>query len=425
MVLARSVEPTPPLKAVLDLPLRSTDTPAELLPRIDELSRAVRDMPRDGDWIPIYEEAIAIVELVGRDVDARFAEMQRRLLDAEDPNEAKQRTLQGPRREAERLRTEAKNAVQRVDRDWVDRSKRQLDQLLEKCLKSGRKSVAVTEKTTSAGLELEVDGTWWAEFLGYVGRCCDEWTRNVTTGVEADLEKATREATASLLPRTGGRGVSSPATEPAPPTEAKTTEELPEKVADVPSRGAALMRYVRSNIMAVSIFGTMFAVVIGVVFQMTSDDANASARPVSTMYVRGGLLLLVLPIVLFFGLRAGNAQREKLRQKAVEQHRKDIQTFLKGAVLAILERHRGALERWIHARAEAWAERVDVFWDDVLDPVLAEKDSHAAERIKELKLEQAKLAEEQQALKMARSQIGDKLLFDLRRRHRELVDGTG
>lgn len=421
----RTAEPAPPLRAVLDLPLRTTGIATEASNRIAALNETVRATPKDGDWTTVYEIAIGIVEAVADHADARLAELQRSALEMEDPAEVRQRTVEGPRREADRVCTEVKGAIQRVERDWTERSKRQLDHVLEKCLESGGKSLQTTEEASGTGLKLRVDAAWWAQFLGYIGRCCDEWTRNVTTGLDQDAAAAVRAGTAGLLSTSAGKGVPEPELQPAPATEARVTEDPPEKEAEVPNRGAALLRYIRSNVMSVSMFGTMFAVVIGIVFQFTGDhDGQPSARPISTIYVRGGLLMLVLPIVTFLGLRAGTKQRETSRAKAVEQHRQAVQTYLKTVLDKVLERHRKALERWIHARTESWTAQVETFRQDVLTPVLAEGSTAAAAAVKDLKLQQAKLMEEQNALKTFRNQVGQNLLFDLRKRHRELREGT-
>jgi hypothetical protein len=411
-------EPAPPLRAVMDIPLRLGDVSPATNSKVSTLSARVGQTAPDGDWPAVYADAVSIVEQLVGELDAKVEEVQKELLGLDDPNEVRQRVTQGPRRDAEKARSDAKTALQRVTKEWTDRAKRQLDHVQEQCTSSAAKSMMVTEEPAKAGVKLGVDRTWWAQFSGFAARCCDEWTRNATTGAEQALAKAVSESTASIVERTKGRPVKPPATQADPRNEAQLKDELPEKEADVPSFAAALGGYVRSNIMAVGMFGTMIAVVIALAGRFFGSDDGASARP-NTMLVRGGLLLAVLPIVLFLGIRAARKQRDVQRDKALTQHRQAVRAYVDKELRAALEKHRGALERWIAARGEAWAGALDAWWDEAVEPALARTTEAANEALKDLRVQQTKLQEKQSSLRTLKSQIGGNLLFDLKRRQRE------
>ena len=416
------IEPAPPLRAVLDVPLRFALAP-ELADSIQKLAESVKKTTPDGDWASHYSGAIAVVEQILRDADGRIEEMQRRALSSEDPNELRLRLSQGPRRDAERTRSEAKAGVLKATKEWVERSKRQMEHVVEQCTLAAQKFV-VKEHATASGIEVRVDAAWWSDFTAHVARCCEEWTRTATGGAEGGLERAVGAATASLVSAVAkGRVVNTPATLVSPSIDARIGGEPPSKEADIPSLGTALMAYVRSHIMAVGIFGTVIAVVItfsGMLFG-TSGEGHGSSSP-NTMLIRGGLILAVLPVSIVFGIKAAKSQRIVLRDKALAAHKQATQAYLKAELEKTLERHRKALERWMTTRSEEWTGSLDRWWEEAVEPRLGELDASAADAIREQKLSAGKLTEEQAGLKAFRNQLAQSLLFDLKKRQRELLE---
>jgi hypothetical protein len=414
-------EPAPPLRALLDVPLRFAIA-APLAAELQGLSQTVRQTPPDGAWADVYARAIEIGEALARDADARIEDMQRKALSADDPNETRQRLSQGPRRDAERARADAKGALQKALREWIDRSKRQFEHVSTQCLETAGKTMQLDESPTHAGIALAIDKPWAAQFAGYVGRCCEEWTRNVTTGADGALATAASGATAAAVEKLRAAAVRAPATAAAPSTDARVGSDLPSKEVDVPSTGAALLHYVRSNVMAVGIFGTVLAVAVALAGKL-SGEGESHGSP-NTMLLRGGLILAVLPFSVVFGLKAARRQRAALRDKAIAAQRQAVQGYLKSEVEKALERHRKALERWMTARSDEWATAVDRWWEEAIEPKLADADAAGVEAMRELKLQQAKMTEEQTALRTFRSQLTQSLLFDLRKRQRELVEAA-
>jgi hypothetical protein len=416
-----ATEPGPPLRAVLDVPLRFA-IPAELSAEVQTLSRTVRQTGPDGDWPAVYATAIQIAEALLEDVDGRLEEMQRRALTTEDPNEVRQRLSQGPRREAERGRTEAKAAVQKTAKEWVERSKRQLEHVSTQCLETAPKALPVKEEPTDAGILLRVDPPGYVQFTSYVGRCCEEWTKNVTGGAESAIAAGVSSATAPVVDKRKAAAVGAPSTLAAPSADLRLAAEPPSKEADVPSTVSALMQSVRSNIMAVGIFGTVIAVAVAMIGKVSGEEGGG--RSPNTMLMRGGLVLAILPFSIFFGLRAAKKQRAILRDNAIAAHNQATQAFVKTEVDKALERHRKQLERWLTTRAEEWATAIDRWWDEAVESRLVEADGAGIEAMREAKLQQAKMTEEQTALRTFRNQLGQNLLFDLRKRQRELSDAA-
>ncbi len=234
-----AAEPSNALRALLELPLRHQVAP-EANEAIAALQQSIRQTAPDGEWITHYTRSIEIVDMVVRTTDARMEEMQRKALAMEDPNEAKQRLATAPRREAERVRTDAKAAAQRVAKEWVERSKRQVEHVTGQCIEAAQTLLVTKEEPVETGIVLRIDPPSLAQFAGYVSRCAEEWTKNAVGGVEKSLSDAVMGVTANLSVQ-GNRGPATPRTTDSPANEAKIAGEPPVKQEEVPSTGAALM----------------------------------------------------------------------------------------------------------------------------------------------------------------------------------------
>ena len=112
--------------------------------------------------------------------------------------------------------------------------------------------------------------------------------------------------------------------------EASNDGDVPTKRAEVPTVGGALMQYLRTNVMMVSMVGMMFGGLMG-------------AGPETRAFI----ILGALPILLVIGNTCAKQERQKMYDKAVEAQTQAFKTFMKTEVGKALERHRQALERWL------------------------------------------------------------------------------
>jgi hypothetical protein len=170
----------------------------------------------------------------------------------------------------------------------------------------------------------------------------------------------------------------------------------------------------------VGMFGTVIGAVIYFAGMLSSSGEQRQGS--SSMLLRGGLILAVLPVSLVLGLGAAKKQRAAQRDKALAAHRQAMQQFARGEIERALEKHRRVLERWITARGEVWAQAVDGWWSEAVEPRLAEADARATDTARELRMQQTRLGEEQTALRTFRSQLSQNLMFDLKKRLRELEE---
>ena len=412
-----SGEPTVALRALLDLPLRFK-VPDAFAAQIDTLASMLSQVKAREEYTAIYRSAVDLVEALVRELDATIEQMQRDGLRQDDPNELRQRLAGAPRKEAEKARSDARTSLQRVHKEWVERTRRQLDHVAAQCTEAGHGALP-TEEKTQEGLTLGVAPQWWKEYGGYVTRCCEEWTRNVVEQAEQAYQDGVMAALAPALRHASKRNPSAPERAIQPLPEAKLAAETPTKEAEIPTTAGALMQSVRTNVMAVGIFGTVLAVIVTVAGKAFGEGPSSSSY---TMLARGGLILAVLPFSIVSGLKAARTKRATLREKALAAHKAAVVAFVKSELDKGLERHRKALERWLSSRAEAWTFAVDRWWDVNVEPSLAEYDSRAGDAVRDTRLSQAKFSEELAAVRTFRSQLAQNLLFDLRRRHRELTE---
>jgi hypothetical protein len=422
-------EPSAALRSLVDLPLKTTLSAASV-ESLRGLGEETRKAKAREDWSAVYASGVTILEGIVAEVDANLEELQRKILHSDDPNDAKNRIAGVPRREAERGRNDARAALQRVGKEWVERSRRQLERVTTQCLESAQ-SIAIKEKETHDGVELSTDPAWWSQYVGFVGRCADEWTSSFTSGAEESFASQTAAAISPALAHASGQSVAAPPSLAPPENEARLPLETPSKELEIQGTAAALLQSVRSNVMAVGIFGTVLVVVVTLVDKIPGLTAGVGAAhgtgpethsAPNSMMMRGILILAVLPFSIIFGLKSIAKQRAAVRAKGIAAHRTALQSFLKLELERALERHRKVLERWLSQRAELWSTAIDRWWETHVETKLAEYEQQSVTTIRELKLQQGRMSEELSALKTLRNQLSQTLLFELRRRLRELQE---
>ncbi len=412
-----SVEPTPPLRAALDIALRfDLEPPIDAL--IAKLSETVRTTSGDADWRPVYDEAIAVVERAVEMVSTRLEATKAEALAVEEPALIKQRIVAEPKKGFERVRGDLRTRLQDVARRWAERSKRQQEHVLENCQQAVEAGLSLSEQPTAHGIDLTIDPTWWAQFGGHVVRCCDEWTRVTCQGADAEFQSTYEQCVLGTADAGKAERPKPPATLPEPRNEGSLAMVgLPVHQAEVPSMGGALMHSMRSNVMTIGIAGTMFVAVFALVGQLIGSGGGTG--PNRTM-VRGGLLLAALPVSAFFGWRSAKHQRSAMLRKATQSQEKNAKSFIRTELGKALDRHRRALERWLQDRQNDWTSVADAWWDAVAEPALQAREEEALAVIREQKLVAARLSDDVSNLRRTRDDLAGRLLFDLKRRRREL-----
>lgn len=407
-------EPTPALRAVCDLGLRIDDLPAELRDRVEGLAAEVRASPdQEAAWTPIYSHSVTLVRDVLVHLETAVETLQREMLEL-DPNELRQR-LSSSQRDEDKGPAEAQSALQEVERDWTDRIGRQSEHVLEGCLAHAKTALPITEAPSeTGGLTLAIDETAWVQFAGYVARCCDEWTSNVTRDADQDAARAVDRVARGH----GATGVRAPDAAEEVRCEGRLPTPPPVKNADVPTTMAALFQYIRSNIMTVGIFGTVIGVVVALAAKAGGGEGGVQGG--GSMLFRGGLIIALFPIIVAAGIVVARRQRERIRVRALEDHHKAVASFLKTEVEKALGRHRKALERYLKHRMGDFRAAFDDLWQVEVLAKLGARSSDADAQIREAKLAHAKLGEQAQRLRSMKSRMSDNLLIDLRRRLAEL-----
>lgn len=420
-------EPSPCLRTALDLPLR-VELSAGGRASLDELAARVRS-PGDGgvgEWIRIYELAIRCVDATLREVDEGLERTQGELLALEDLNEVRQRISQQPRREAERVRTEVRAAVQATAREWSERTRRQTDHVRTQCVGTAQQTLVLREVTASSQVELHVDDAWWQQYAEHLRGCCDEWTRTTAAGVDAALAEAIGARSRALAVRPGERLAAPNDGGVAVVTAWRQGEAPPVRRSPATSMGAAVGAYLRTNMMMLGMFSAVFMALVwlaGTTFA-AEPPVGAATTParIDGGLVRGGLMLACLPVMLVLGYRASRRKLREAQEAAQAAHREVVIKYVRLETDANLERHRQALDRGISRRSEAWAVAFEAWAAGVLAPALAAADDDAAAKIRELKARQSRLSDALLAARTVRGQLAQNVGFELRKRLRELLD---
>ena len=407
-------DPVPALRSLLDLPLRQAVDP-EPLRAINALTADVRAADASGQWAAVYARSIKITDELLAATDRRLEELQRRALSTEDPMEARARIAQAPRREAEQLRAQAQASVQKLLREWVDRAKRQQEHVTSGCVPFLRESRLVNRVDDKHHMTLTVDDRWWAEFSDYTRQCCEEWTKHFCLGLEQDVGPSIAEALGEMARRHGTP--TAPVTWTQPVTASNFDLLTDPREVEVPSRGALLIRAIRTNFMMMMGFVTiLFSIVKGLTTSTGSSD--------DYKYALGVIGAGFFALSIFFGNDDAQRQRETLQKQGLTGWRDTTTAQIRSELDKVIDRHRRALERWAVLRAEQWTASIDRWWDTRVEPRFIESDGIAADHARELKIQQGRMQEEIGTLRALRNQLAQTTLFDLRRRLRDLSEGT-
>lgn len=406
----RDAEPQPPLRALLDLTLEQRFS-ERLGSRIDHLGARIGELEPESDWLPIYTEAVTLADDVAAELDQQVIALQERSVTTDDPNEIKRRSGAESRRTVEKLLGDVKAGVKKVTTEWTGRCKRQAAHVLGECVESAKKDTPLVGTEIKDKLEVGVDPAWWPKYADYVTQCCEQWTLRVTSGFEARAVVTVADASRPLLKSVKAPPITPPPTTEPPAGKHKLGERnLPTKTVDLPGVGASLMQFIRSNIIAIGMFGGML-VAAGTMLGLSSDKPGN---------MRGYLMLGALGPLLLIGFLGARKNRRRLAEKAHQDAGKEVERSLAALVKTTIERHGGVLERWVAARAEAWDTRISGWFEQHSEAYLKRKESDGASRAASAKLEQARLSDELNTKRSFRNKLNQGMVLDLKRRHREL-----
>lgn len=417
VALAKNTEPSPPLKAFFDLPFH-VELPDDLVEQIRSIAQKTAGLTDDGPWQDIYNEVLNLAVKVQEELDNAMERLHNEALDNDDPLAIKSRAMGEPKAIADRTRADMRQAVQSTIQEWVDRVGRQHDQVLDACMGEAQNSVSVHAEESKESIVFSVDQTWWAQYSGYVTRACEQWTNSTIDKIIQDLfasvssrADAIAQISARQLPPVPRASVGS--------TAHPGTGQLPIKKVDVPTTLGGVGKFLRGNLTMVGMVAMGLAGAIAL-FDHLGGGADGG-RTISSMAVRGGLMLLVIPFSLIFGVKATKKERSKIIEKAKDEMEQSIKNQIRSETGHALQRQRQIIVNWIATVKDAYLSSLDVWIEDGVRSLFLEKEQEATEAIRQARLKQAKLNEQISALRSFKGQFTNKHLVDLKRRHHELM----
>ncbi len=399
-----ALDPVPALRMLCDLPLRA-ELDAETTAALRALEERVRQPA--GGWAEIYADAARLAERIVADCDRKSEAAQRRTLELEEHGD-RGRSQGGPRRRLEAVRGEVKQLAGKLRQDWRVRLQKQIDQVGENAaggLAQPEWDLSIQQEKA----ELRLKRAWHARFTAHVESLVSEWRAQVAERVSADLTARAAEAVRPLADLELG---APPA--PAPPALATDPVKLstPVQSFDVPRLGAALWQYVRSNLMAVTMFGTMLfsaAAVLGF-----------GGGGLGSMQARGWLILGLGPFCVIAGILAARRQRRAGIEKGRAAKEQAVIQALTTEVQKQVGRAAADLERASGSWLDTAVNDFDTWVARAAEPGIARAETTQQEDVRALRLESRQLQEKLGELRGLRSQLAQNMLPELRRRLRDL-----
>jgi hypothetical protein len=406
-------DPVQALRGLTDLHYRFMLDAAQVAALVD-IAVGSRDIASTEAWRECYERAIAVAEQILSDVDRRIEAQQQSLGTMEDPLDARNRLATAPRRAAEKAVGEVRTQLQRSAKTWLDRLTRQQELAMDGCAPWFRDSVKWSEKRDRHGITMELDSQWWQQLEQFVRRTCTNWQTSVTKGVDADSSPTVSDwATRSV----GINRSLPPIVDSLAVPDARVRFDVPmlAREIEVPGRWMVVLRSSRG--MAMTVIGP-FASLLP---HFVPRGYNGSS---SLPQVIAGLTAAAMVISMFVAFSDVEHQQRILYERALQQWKDTAHQQARIAVTAALDRQRRALERWVEMRVEQWTRAVDAWFATNIDPQLTAFDTSAQDYARQIKLMQARMQEELSTQRSLRSQLGQNILPELRRRYHELASSA-
>ncbi len=404
----RSPDPSPALRALLDLPLRA-QLSSEHREALEDMEQRLRGGDTVPGWLRFYTSAVEIAEEIMRSWDARLADLQRQRAQIGDPGATRQRAQSNARREVDRTRSTARQVTGAVVTDWQERLRRQIDHVMED-VRRHLDDMPLRARVTKTSIEYSVDTAWLTGFRAYLEEVLVRWLRAGGDGVKAALEaglSSALEPLRSLVPETAMIKV--PTSVPLAPEKAVLTPA--EKRTERRTFLASLIQYVRGHLAVVGSIAGLLAVVGSPVLGSSKGSVN----------IRQWLAAAATPLFLALGYFIVRRDRRQAVRKGRAQARKDIAASLESDCRKLLERQAQAIERTIVRKLpeQALAE-VEALLQTQGEAAVCAADERAAGEASEVAIKLDRLNEELSRLRTQRAQLQDQIVFELRRRAREL-----
>jgi hypothetical protein len=406
-------DPVQALRGLTDLQYRFMLDAAQVAALVD-IAVGSRDIASPGAWRECYGRAITVAEQILSDVDRRIETQQQSLSTMEDPLDARNRLATAPRRAAEKAVGEVRTQLQRSAKTWLDRLTRQQELAMDGCAPWFRDSVKWSEKRDRHGITMELDSQWWQQLEQFVRSTCANWQANVTKGVDADSSSIVSDwATRSV----GINRSLPPIVDSLAVPDARVRFDVPmlAREIEVPGRWMVVLRSSRG--MAMTVIGPFASLLPHFV---PRGDNGSSSLP----QVIAGLTAAAMVISMFVAFSDVEHQQRLLYERALQQWKDTAHQQARIAVTAALDRQRRALERWVEMRVEQWTRAVDAWFATNIEPQLTAFDTSAQDYARQLKLQQARMQEELSTQRSLRSQLGQNILPELRRRFHELASSA-
>lgn len=406
-IRSTAADPVQALRGLTDLHYRFTLESPQVA-ALTDLAAASREIATPAAWRDCYGRAIGIAEQILADVDRRIDAQQQSLGTMEDPLDARNRLAAMPRRNAEKAVSELRARLLRCAKTWFDRLTRQQELAMDGCAPWFRDSVKWVERRDRHGIAMELDPQWWSQLEQFVRTACANWQGNVAQGLDGECAPAVSEWASRTV---GGNRARPPAVDALGVPDARLRFDVPTlaREIEVPGRWMVVLRSSRG--MAMTIIGP-FASLVPHFFSNNRDEIGK--------YVAAGTAL-VMVIAMFVAFSDVENQRRVLYERALQQWKDAAHQQARVAVAAALDRQRRALERWVEMRVEQWTRAVDAWFVAQVEAQLTAFDASAQDYTRQLKLQQARMQEELSTLRSLRSQLGQSILPELRRRHHELA----
>jgi hypothetical protein len=409
-------EPHPALQGLLDAPLKLTLS-AAVGAAIEELRGQVRAADESTDWLAIYDQGLGVTEQLLADLDAQLEAMEQRALTLPDPGEIRQKQLVGRQKSADEVRARIRTDLNRTTNEWLDRLKRQQAQVHQQCVEMMDEHFKVHVETEKRSVTVSVDPTCWEQLEQFMGACADSWTEQAGQGADqqltALLDARDQVHGAERVPWTAPVRSGLPAVDGAP-------LRLPRpEHGNAPTTLGALGSFLRSNVLLVSMFGMMLGAPIAFVFGLDLGGGKSGM-------LRGGVVVAAMPFLSIFGAYAGRTKRRQAIEKLDQDGHRKLRDATERNVGTVLDAQRDRNGRWIRARATELENALAEWWEIAVVPALAQVEVTVKEAAQKAKIDHRRLSDEHAKLKRTRDDVAGKLLFDLRRHHRELGEsGAG
>lgn len=408
----RPADPVPALRALLDVPLRLELAPPARA-ALTALEARVGAPPAEIVWPDVYRDALSAAEKVAAALDARMQELQRLRMQLGDPATARQRYAGVLRKDLDRARNGARAAVATVQGDWQSRPRRQVDYVMEEVGKQ-LAQIALREQALPGEIELSLDEGWLARYTTWLRAAIDAWIASSVAGVQRALTQELGPVCESLA------RAFPDAPPPVAPTLGGVRAEVPAFTAEAKRYerhgfGSALAHYVRGNVMTVSMFGGVVAVL----------GALAGGHAGSSSNYRNYLIAGAVPLSIGFGVFAVRSDRARGRKKNLDARRVEVATWLKQETGKVAERQRDVIERTLIKRVGDVVPRdLEAWIAEHAEPAIARAEERGGADALELAVRVDKLNEEAGQLRTLNSAVTQQMMIELKKRLREL-SGTG